>query len=235
MQVNKTIATTLLLFVVSLISTNIAAQELPPQEFHTAANQYLEDNVELAKNTLKKGLNKHPGNQYLEDLLKKIEEKEEEQQEQDQEQKQDQQNKDQGDKGNEEKQQDQQDGEDEGKEGENSKEGQDGEEKDQNQQQGQEGEENEEQEGEQQSQQEKEDENGEEKESKAGKAEEKKEGDEEGEPNPQSMTQQRFGEIDMSEEKAKMILEALKNEEIKYYQQMQKPSSMPKDNSKPDW
>jgi len=42
-------------------------------------------------------------------------------------------------------------------------------------------------------------------------------------------------EMEMSEEKAKMILEAMKNQEIQYLQQNKRKATKPKDKSKPDW
>jgi len=42
-------------------------------------------------------------------------------------------------------------------------------------------------------------------------------------------------EMNMSEEKAKMILEAMKAQEIQYLQQNKRKGSKPKDKSKPDW
>jgi len=51
----------------------------------------------------------------------------------------------------------------------------------------------------------------------------------------EEMQNQRLDEIKMSKEKAEMILNALKNQEIQYYQQKQKKSDKKKDNSKPDW
>lgn len=42
-------------------------------------------------------------------------------------------------------------------------------------------------------------------------------------------------EMKMSEEKAKMILEAMKNQEIQYLQQNKRKATKPKDKSKPDW
>ena len=46
---------------------------------------------------------------------------------------------------------------------------------------------------------------------------------------------QKLEDMNMTEEKAQMILEALKNKEIQYYQQHKRKASQPKDNSKPDW
>lgn len=42
-------------------------------------------------------------------------------------------------------------------------------------------------------------------------------------------------EMNISEEKAKMILEAMKNNEIQYYQQNKRKAQKKKDTSKPDW
>lgn len=42
-------------------------------------------------------------------------------------------------------------------------------------------------------------------------------------------------EMQMSEEKAKMILEAMKHQEIQYLQQNKRKASKPKDKGKPDW
>jgi hypothetical protein len=39
----------------------------------------------------------------------------------------------------------------------------------------------------------------------------------------------------MSEEKAKMILEAMKNQEIQYLQQNKRKATKPRDTGKPDW
>jgi Ca-activated chloride channel homolog len=39
----------------------------------------------------------------------------------------------------------------------------------------------------------------------------------------------------ISEEKAKMILEAMKNNEIQYIQQNKRKATQKKDSSKPDW
>jgi len=41
--------------------------------------------------------------------------------------------------------------------------------------------------------------------------------------------------MNMSEEKANMILDALKNQEIQYLQQNKRKATKTKDNSKPDW
>ena len=39
----------------------------------------------------------------------------------------------------------------------------------------------------------------------------------------------------MDEQKARMILEAMKNQEIQYLQQNRRKATKPKDKNKPDW
>ncbi len=46
---------------------------------------------------------------------------------------------------------------------------------------------------------------------------------------------EKLKQMEMSEEKAKMILEAMKNQEIQYLQQNKRKATKPKDKSKPDW
>ncbi|UII26802.1 tetratricopeptide repeat protein [Fulvivirga maritima] len=65
----------------------------------------------------------------------------------------------------------------------------------------------------------------------AGEENDKKEGDEEN----MSSVSEKLKEMKMSPEKAKMILEALKNKEIQYYQQNKHKATKPKSSGKPDW
>lgn len=51
---------------------------------------------------------------------------------------------------------------------------------------------------------------------------------------PQSV-KDKLKEMEMSEEKAQMILEAMKNQEIQYLQQNKRKATKPKDKNKPDW
>ncbi|MEN7546918.1 tetratricopeptide repeat protein [Rapidithrix thailandica] len=51
----------------------------------------------------------------------------------------------------------------------------------------------------------------------------------------QQMRQQRLQKMNMSEEKANMILNAMRNNEVQYYQQMQKKPTKKKNSGKPDW
>ncbi|MBN8650181.1 MAG: hypothetical protein J0L67_02060 [Cytophagales bacterium] len=70
------------------------------------------------------------------------------------------------------------------------------------------------------------------------KQQEQKEGEEKKEQEkketPQSV-KDKLKEMEMSEEKAQMILEAMKNQEIQYLQQNKRKATKPKDRSKPDW
>jgi len=63
-------------------------------------------------------------------------------------------------------------------------------------------------------------------------SEEKKEQDKK--ETPQSV-KDKLKEMEMSEEKAQMILEAMKNQEIQYLQQNKRKATKPKDRTKPDW
>ena len=70
--------------------------------------------------------------------------------------------------------------------------------------------------------------------------EEKKEGEENNEEKdekqpPQPSTADKLEKMNLTEEKAKMILEALKNSEIQYIQQNQRRPTKKKDSGKPDW
>ncbi len=46
---------------------------------------------------------------------------------------------------------------------------------------------------------------------------------------------EKLKDMEMSEEKAKMILEAMRNQEIQYLQQNKRKATKPKDKTKPDW
>jgi tetratricopeptide (TPR) repeat protein len=98
----------------------------------------------------------------------------------------------------------------------------------------------------QQDQQEQEQQEQEQQEQEKGEAEEQKEEGKDGEPESteeegeemedQSPTrQERLEELNMTEEKAKMILEAMKNNEIQYIQQNQRKPTQRPDSGKPDW
>ncbi len=75
-----------------------------------------------------------------------------------------------------------------------------------------------------------------EKEQKEKQQQEKKEQqnkDEKNKPNPSQS--EKLKDMKISEEKAKMILEAMKNQEVQYLQQNKRKATKPKDKGKPDW
>ncbi|MEO0555776.1 MAG: tetratricopeptide repeat protein [Bacteroidota bacterium] len=155
--------------------------------------------------------------ELMKKILKKQEEQEQQQQNQDQKNQEDkkdqeQQNQDQQNKDQQQKQEEQQ--QEQNKEGE-------GEEQEKDQEQQQE-EQKKEEEGEQKEEQQPKPQEGEEAEEKEGEEQQ----------NPLS---EKLEEMKISEEKAKMILEALKNKEIQYYQQNKRKPTKRKDPKKPDW
>ena len=65
---------------------------------------------------------------------------------------------------------------------------------------------------------------------------EKEESEEEKKAKQQKEQQKRMQKINMSEERAKMLLEAMKNKEVQYYQQLRKKAKVQQKNrNKPDW
>jgi tetratricopeptide (TPR) repeat protein len=184
----------------------------------SAANQQLgvlhnrEGKFDQALAYFKQALKSNPANEdarfNYEMVKKKIEEqKKQEQQQKDKNQEnKDQQDKDQEQKEQEQKDQEQQEKKDQEKKDQKSKEQQDKEKKEQKEQ--------EKKEQEQKDQEEKE-------------KQDKKD-------IPPSV-REKLKEMDMSEEKAKMILEAMKNQEIQYLQQNKRKPTKQRDKSKPDW
>lgn len=166
---------------------------------------------------LKSALKADPSNEearYNYEVVKKLLKEQEQQQQENQ----DQQNKEGEEK--QEKQQDQQQQEDQ----QDQKPGEEGEQSEEQEQKSeqQEGEQGEEQEKEQQEKEQQ-------------KPEEGEKQDKEGEEQDQMSTRQKLEEMNISEEKAQMILEALKNNEIQYIQQQKRKATQPKDSGKPDW
>lgn len=177
---------------------------------------------EEALNHFKSALRTDPGNEdarYNYELLKKLLKEEEEQ-------KQDQENQ---DKENEEDQQEQQDQEQQDQENQDQQ-NQEQQEQDSEQQENQENQQ-EDQEGEEQDQQEQQDENSEEQQ----EQQKPEEGEEEESEPKEPSTADKLEEMNISEEKAQMILEAMKNNEIQYLQQNKRKAQKKKKSGKPDW
>ena len=141
---------------------------------------------------------------------------------------QDQQNKDQQNQGEQDQQdqeqgkQDRQDQEQQGEQEQQNKDQQNqGEQEQQDQEQGKQDQQNKEQQGEQEQQE--------------ADQREAEGGEEEGERSKEQMIREQLQEMNMSEEKARMILEAMKNNEIQYLQQQKRKATVRPDRNKPDW
>ncbi len=182
--------------------------------FNRAANEYIYDGDQVALNTIDNGLKTYPDDQPLINLKDKILK---EKQQQDQKDKQNQQDQ---------EQQEQQ---------------QDQEQQQQNQQEQQD-----QQEQQEQDQQEQQQQNDDQQESEQGEdAEEKdqsqqaqeQETDEEGQEmqEPPKSRAEKLEDLNLTEEKARMILEAMKNNEIQYIQQNKRQPTKKPDSNKPDW
>ncbi len=96
-----------------------------------------------------------------------------------------------------------------------------------------EGDENEEQEKEEGEKEESEEKKDGEKEEGENEEGEEQEADEE--PTPEEQMQQKLEEMNISEEKARMILEAMRNNEVQYLQQQRRKATKRPDSGKPDW
>ena len=197
---------------------------------------YRKQKLEQALNNFKQAIKADPDNmdaRYNYELLKKKldekKKKEEEQQNKDQQkkdqQKDQQQNKDQQQKDQQQKDQQQKDQEKKDQQNKDQK----SKEQQQKEQQQKEQQQKEQQEKEQQQkEQEKKDQQ-----QKEQQNPEQKEDQDKKKPNPE--LSEKLEQMKISEQKARMILEAMKNQEIQYLQQNKRKASKPKDKGKPDW
>ncbi|MDW3209611.1 MAG: hypothetical protein R8N23_07085 [Reichenbachiella sp.] len=176
-------------------------------------NQDARFNYELVKKKLKDQQEQNQNQENEDQNNENQENQDEEKKDQDQQENEDQQEGDQN--------QDQENQNSEDQEQQN-QEGQDQQNQDQEEQQSQEGQENEKEGDQQEQQQPREGEDSENKDQKE---------DQQQAPSPSDKMQ----EMNISEEKAKMILEALKNSEIQYIQQNRRKPTKRKDSDKPDW
>jgi hypothetical protein len=174
--------------------------------FNTSATHYVHNRRPEALRSVEEGLRKYPGDQKLKALADKL--KEEKQQE---DQKRDQENKDQQKKEQQQKEQQKQDQQKKEEQQKKDQENQD-----------------------QKSEEEKKDQQA--KDKKDGEQENRENKDDKNEKTDTSpQLSQKLQQMKMSEEKAKMILEAMKNQEIQYLQQNKRKATKPKDSGKPDW
>jgi len=177
---------------------------------------------EDALNIFKESLKADPTNEearynyeLVKELLKKQQEQQQNQQNQDQQNQEQQDQQDQEQQDQQEQQQDQQ--QQEGEQGEQSEENQQG----QKQEQQQEGESDE-------SPQDADEQN-------VQQGEQQQEGEKSDEEQSASPISERLKEMNISEEKARMILEAMRNNEMQYIQQNRRRPEKPRDRTKPDW
>lgn len=184
--------------------------------------------LEEALRNLKSALKADPTNagaKYDYEVVKKMLDQQKENQEENQDQNQE--NQDQENK------EDQEQKDQEKQEGENQeKQNQENQEKSQEEQEGEQSEEKgEEKEGEEEGENKKEEQEGE-------QSKEEKEGEpteEEKQKQMEEATKQKLKEMNISPEKARMILEALKNNEVQFIQQQKRQPTKKKDTGKPDW
>lgn len=175
------------------------------EKFHTASAQYIEKQYDQALATVKEGLRIKPNSEKLE-ALRKLLEQEKKNEQQRQNQEQQKQDKNKQDQKPDQKDQQQKDQQDNSDE----KKQDDNDKKD---------EENDKKNDQEQ------------KDAEPSKPEEEQEKKNDEKPAPS----QRLEDLKMSEEKARMILEAMKNQELQYLQQKKRKATQPRDRTKPDW
>src|SRR6478736_370045 len=198
------------LFLVGISFCSLAQEPLAESKFHEGSRFYINGKREEALASVNQGLRTEPGNPKLTELKKLLEEekKKQEQEKKDKEQKEKQDKKDQDKQNKDKKEQEKKDQE---KKDKDSKEDKDNKDKDKDKKE-----------------QDKKEQEKKEQEKKDKDAKEKKD------ELPPSVSD-KLKEMQMSEEKAKMILEAMKNQEIQYLQQNKRKATKPKDKGKPDW
>jgi hypothetical protein len=192
-----------------LFSVTVYSQTVadPEFKFHEAANLYINKDYDKALASVKEGLRMDPGSQRLEELRKILEQEKKDQQKKDQENKE----KEKQEKDKQKKDQEKKEQQDKKEDAEkDAKEKEDAEKKKEDEKAKKE---NPEKDKEQES-----------------KPEEQKEEKDKRLPN---FDQQKIPKI--SEEKARMILEAMRNQEKQYLQQQKRKSTKSRDRGKPDW
>jgi len=194
---------------IMLLNVTITFAQTAGDYFNRAANEYIYQSDQVALNTIDNGLRSFPGDEPLINLKEKILKDKEQEQEQ---QQQNQQNQEEQDQQEQEQEQQEQNQEQQQQEGE-----QDKQQQNQEDQKSEEGEESDQMEQPQDPQEQ----------------ETQDEGEEMQQP-PKSR-EEKLEELNLTEEKARMILEAMKNNEIQYIQQNRRKPTKKSDSSKPDW
>jgi tetratricopeptide (TPR) repeat protein len=196
-------------------------KSLAQQQMGIVAHQ--QQKLQEALQHFKEALKADPTNEdarYNYELLKKKLQEQQDQQENDQNQQKNDENQEQ----QENKEQEKQDQNQQEQKQDQEQQKQDQQQQEQNQQEGQE-QESENQQQQEQEKQQKEQNQGEQEE---GESQEQKE-------EPIIPTAERLEDMNMSEEKARMILEAMRNNELQYIQQNRRKANTPPDRNKPDW
>lgn len=225
----KHIIFTLWLFLFSTCLTYSQKSMVAEEKFHAASGFFIDKDFQTALATVNEGLSVQPENQKLQTLKKILEQEQKkqqqqqkEQQEKEQQQKEQQQNKDKNkqDQQQENQNKDQQDnGQKKEDEGQKDKQQNKGEEK------------NDEKKGDQEK----------DKDTRDQDAKNKQTGDPEnkepdaGDDQPKPALSDKLEQMKMSPEKAAMILEAMKNQEKQYLQQLKRKPVKGRDKGKPDW
>lgn len=207
-----------LLFMIGF--TQLLAQgPMAEMKFHQGSNLYINGNPDKALAAVNEGLAQDPQNIKLQTLKKVLEQEKKEQEKKEQEQKQKEKQKQQQEKQQQQKEKEQQEKEQKEQEQKNKEdqEKKDKENKDNKNKPEEEKDEKAKKEAQKQEEQ---------------KDQEKKDKDKQELP-PE--VKQRLEEMKISEEKAKMILEALKNQEIQYLQQNKREAQKRNNSGKPDW
>jgi hypothetical protein len=195
-------------YISSIAQQQLGAIEFKKQKYKEALQYY------------KSALKSNPANddaRYNYELLKKLIKEQEEQQQQNK----DQQNKDQQNEDQQNKDQQQQNKDQQQEENEQNKQEEN---KDQEQQ-----------DQEKQDQEKQDDKNKEQQKQDEQKPDEQKKQEEEKEPKANPLDEDKLKEMKISEEKAKLILEAMKNNEVQYIQQNKRKAKKKKNPNKPDW
>jgi hypothetical protein len=194
--------------------------------FNTSANHYVNGRFQEAVQRVTEGLKKYPGDAKLKALLEKLKKDEQDKKDKKEQEKKEQQKKDQEKKEQEKKDQEQKD-----------KDKKDQEKKDQ-EQKDKEKKDQEKKDQEQKDQEKKDQEKKEQEEKEKKEQQEKEQQDEEKKSEKKNVPPEvakKLQEMKISEDKARLILDAMKNQEVQYLQQNKRKPTKPRDKGKPDW
>jgi len=202
--------------------SSIASQQLGAMQFNS---KKYEEALKHYKSALKANPNNTDARNNYE-LLKKWLKEQQEQQEQNKDQNnKDQENKDQKDQEKQDQEEQNKDKNDKQDQEQQDKENEDQEKQDQEKQDQEQKDQQQQEEDEKKEQQEQEEQN----------PDDKEKQDEEQQSKPNPMDEEKLKEMKITEEKARLILEAMKNNEVQYIQQNKRKAKKKKDPSKPDW